>query len=64
MTGVALNWTPEGDRKLLELVDAHKSWVLISANLKRPGKSARHRLAYLMRQPIKSEFDSRPESER
>src|ERR1700722_10570281 len=33
MTGAARrqsNWTPEEDRRLLELVEAHKSWVFIS----------------------------------
>jgi Myb-like DNA-binding domain len=61
MTGAARrqsNWTPEEDRQLLELVEAHKSWVFISANLKRPAKSVRNRLAYLLRQAIKAEFDS------
>jgi hypothetical protein len=50
------NWTAEEDRLALELVEAGKSWVLISAKLKRSEKGARHRLAYLLRQPIKSEF--------
>ena len=54
------NWTPEEDRRLLEFVQAGKSWVLISANLKRPEKSARVRLAYLLRQAIKAEFESGP----
>jgi hypothetical protein len=43
---------------LLELVEAGKSWVFISANLKRPGKSARGRLAHLLRQAVKAEFES------
>jgi hypothetical protein len=41
------NWTAEEDRRLLELVAARKSWVFISANLKRPERSARERLAFL-----------------
>jgi Myb-like DNA-binding domain len=58
------NWTPEEDRRLLELVEAHKSWVFISANLKRPAKSVRNRLASLLRQTIKAEFDSGSASKR
>jgi hypothetical protein len=57
------NWTDEEDRLLLELVEAGTSWVLISAKLKRPAKGSRHRLA-LLRQTLKTEFDSRPESKR
>jgi Myb-like DNA-binding domain len=40
-------WTPEEDRRLLDLVKDRKSWVFISANLKRPAKTAKHRFAYL-----------------
>jgi hypothetical protein len=61
MTGVAprgSNWTSDEDQRLLKLVEARKSWVFISANLKRPEKSARVRLAYLLRQAIKAEFES------
>jgi hypothetical protein len=61
MTGPAprgSNWTSDEDRRLLELVEARKSWVFISANLKRPAKSARGRLAYLLRQALKAEFES------
>jgi hypothetical protein len=47
------NWTPDEDRRLLELIHAGKSWVLISANLKRREKSARARLGYLLRKAIK-----------
>jgi hypothetical protein len=63
MTGVAprgSNWTSDEDQRLLKLVEARKSWVFISANLKRPEKSARVRLAYLLRQAIKAEFESGP----
>jgi hypothetical protein len=41
------NWTPEEDRRLLDLIKAGKSWVFISANLKRPLKSIRIRLKLL-----------------
>jgi hypothetical protein len=61
MTGVAprgSNWTSDEDQRLLKLVEARKSWVFISANLKRPEKSARVRLAHLLRQAIKAEFES------
>ena len=54
------NWTANEDERLLELVEAGKSWVFISANLKRPAKTARNRLAYLSRQTVKAEFDIVP----
>jgi hypothetical protein len=63
MTGAARrqsNWTPEQDRRLFDLIEAGKSWVFISANLKRPAKTIRDRLAYLRRQAIKAEFESGP----
>jgi hypothetical protein len=41
------NWTPEEDRRLLELIEAGKSLVFISANLKRPVKTIRIRLKLL-----------------
>jgi hypothetical protein len=40
-------WTPEENRRLLDLIKAGKSWVFISANLKRPVKSIRIRLKLL-----------------
>jgi hypothetical protein len=52
------NWTPEEDRRLFDLVEAGKSWVLISAKLKRPAKTIRDRLAYLRRQAKKADLDS------
>ena len=54
------NWTADEDQRLLKLVVAGKSWVFISANLKRPARSAQDRLAYLGRQAIKAEFDTGP----
>jgi hypothetical protein len=56
----ASNWTANEDRRLRELVEARKSWVFIFVNLKRPAKTARNRLAYLARQPVKAEFESGP----
>jgi hypothetical protein len=44
------NWTPDEDRRLLDLVKDRKSWVFISANLKRTAKTAKHRFAYLRRE--------------
>jgi len=41
------NWTPEEDRRLLDLIKAGKSWVFISANLKRPVKSVQDRARQL-----------------
>jgi hypothetical protein len=52
------HWTSDEDQRLLKLVEAGKSWVFISANLKRPEKSARVRLGYLLRKAIKAEFES------
>jgi Myb-like DNA-binding protein len=63
MTGAARrgsNWTPDEDQRLLKLVETGKSWVFISANLNRPAKTARDRLAYLERQAIKAEFQTGP----
>ena len=44
------NWTPDEDRLLRNLVEAGKSWVSISASLKRPAKTIRYRLSILRRQ--------------
>ena len=63
MTGAQrrqINWTADEDQRLFKLVEAGKSWVFISANLKRPEKSARVRLAYLRRQAKKADLDSGP----
>jgi Myb-like DNA-binding domain len=65
MTGAqqrGTNWTPEDDRRLLDLIEAGKSWVFISANLRRPAKTIRNRLAYLRRQPKKADLDSTVEA--
>jgi hypothetical protein len=64
MTGAqqrGTNWTPEDDRRLLDLIEAGKSWVLISANLRRPAKTIRNRLAYLRREAKKADSDSNVE---
>jgi hypothetical protein len=42
-------WTPEEDRRLLEMAARGKSWFLISANLKRPRNSVRSRVSVLKR---------------
>jgi Myb-like DNA-binding domain len=52
------NWTPEEDRRLFDLIEAEKSWVFISASLKRTANSARDRLAYLRRQAKKADLGS------
>jgi hypothetical protein len=54
------NWTPEEERRLFDLIEAGKSWVFISANLKRPAKTIRDRLAYLRRRSKKADLDSGP----
>jgi Myb-like DNA-binding domain len=53
-------WTPEEDVRLLELVEAGKSWVFISAKLKRPAKSIRDHFRRLRRQAKKADLDGRP----
>jgi hypothetical protein len=53
-------WTPEEGLRLLELVEARKSWVFISAKLKRPTKSIRDHLRHLRRQAKKADLDSGP----
>jgi hypothetical protein len=52
------NWTPEEDRRLFDLIEARKSWVFISASLKRPTKTIHERLSYLRRQAKKADLDS------
>ena len=42
-------WTPDEDRKLLEMVESGKSWVLISAVLKRKQRSIVERTRTLKR---------------
>jgi hypothetical protein len=57
MTGAqqrGTHWTTEEDRQLFDLIEAGKSWVFISANLKRPAKTIHDRLAYLRRQARKA----------
>jgi hypothetical protein len=54
------NWTADEDQRLLKLFESGKSWVFISANLRRPAKTARERLAYLQRQAKKANLDGRP----
>jgi hypothetical protein len=54
------HWTPDEDRRLLELIKAGKSWVFISANLKRPPNGARLRLALLKRRAVKAETETGP----
>jgi hypothetical protein len=48
------NWTPEEDRRLLDLIEAGKSWVFISANLKRPVKTIRDRISQMRRSGLKA----------
>ena len=48
------NWTPDEDRLLRNLVEAGKSWVFISANLKRPTKTVRYRMSVLRHQDASS----------
>jgi hypothetical protein len=52
------NWTPEEDRRLFDLIEAGKSWVFISANLRRPTKTIHERLSYLRRQAKKADLVS------
>ena len=48
------NWTPEEDRRLLELIEDGKSLVFISANLKRPVKTIRDRISQMRRSGLKA----------
>jgi hypothetical protein len=57
-------WTPEDDRRLLDLIEADKSLILISAILKRPVKSVRIRANYLRRQAKTLNTDQRHVQER
>jgi hypothetical protein len=60
MSGAArrgTNWTPKEDRRLFDLIEAGKSWVFISAKLKRPAKTIHDRLSYLRRQARKADLD-------
>jgi hypothetical protein len=52
------NWTPEEDRQLFDLIEAGKSWVFISAKLKRPARTIHDRLSYLRRRAKKVDLDS------
>jgi hypothetical protein len=47
-------WTDEENQKLLGMVEAGKSWVLISAMLKRSQKSVHERAKTLKRKDQKS----------
>ena len=44
---------------MFELVDAGKSWVFISAKLKRPARTIHDRLSYLRRQAKKADSDGK-----
>jgi hypothetical protein len=47
------HWTPEEDRRLIELIDGGKSSVLIAALLKRNQRSIQDRARYLKREAAK-----------
>jgi hypothetical protein len=54
-------WTPEEDRRLLEMVARGKSWLHIAANLKRPTGSVRTRAYVLKRKAsVRSSEDTEP----
>ena len=59
MRGIAKAERHTEAKRLLELVEARKSWVFISAKLKRPTKSIRDHLRHLRRQAKKADLDSR-----
>jgi len=42
-------WSPDEDRRLLELLQRGKSWIFIAANLKRPTRTVEYRAAVLTR---------------
>jgi hypothetical protein len=47
------HWTPDEDRRLIELMNDEKSWVLISALLKRSRRSIEERARHLKREAAK-----------
>jgi hypothetical protein len=48
------HWPPEEDQRLLERIGSGKSWVLISALLKRSQLSIKDRARHLKRKSAKS----------
>jgi hypothetical protein len=44
-------WSPDEDRRLLEMLQRGKSWIFIAANLKRPVKTVEYRAAVLRARP-------------
>jgi hypothetical protein len=48
------HWTPEEDQRSRELIGSGKSWVLISALLKRSQLSIKDRARYLKRKSAKT----------
>jgi Myb-like DNA-binding domain len=48
------HWTPEEDQRLLDLIGSGKSWVLISALLKRSQLSINDRARHLKRKSAKT----------
>jgi hypothetical protein len=53
-------WTRDEDQRLLKLLRAGKSWVFISAALKRPSSTARIRYKHLVRQALEADFGNKP----
>jgi hypothetical protein len=54
------HWTPEEDQRLLELIGSGKSWVLISALLKRSQLSIKDRARHLKRKSAKTKPSNSP----
>jgi Myb-like DNA-binding domain len=54
------HWTPDEDLRLIELMNDGKSWVLISALLKRSRKSIEERVRHLKREATKRRSELRP----
>jgi DNA-binding NarL/FixJ family response regulator len=49
-------WTPEEDQHLLALIGSGKSWVLISALLKRSQRTIKDRARHLKRKLVKTDW--------
>lgn len=54
-------WSPDEDRRLLEMLQRGKSWIFIAANLKRPTRTVEYRAAVLRARPaVNSLGDGKP----
>jgi Myb-like DNA-binding domain len=67
MTGVNawIRWTPEEEKRLLNLIAAGKSWTLISGSLKRSMKSVKfHAKTLAQKRPPRAEGEGKMTNDR